>query len=60
MFPFDFFSCHNAEVRILIGYLKFKTKIITIFNFTWDKTETMTVMPRARGKTGMKVKYTFF
>ena len=42
MFLFDFFSCHNAEVLILIGYLKFKTKIITIFNFTSGKTDTMT------------------
>ena len=37
MFLFDFFCCHNAEVLILIGYLTFKTKIITIFNFTWGK-----------------------
>ena len=38
MFLFDFFSCHNAEVLILIDNLKFKIKIITIFDFTWDKT----------------------
>ena len=38
MFLFNFFSCHNSEVLILIGYLKFKTKIITTFNFTRGKT----------------------
>ena len=53
MFLFDFSSCHKAEVLIVIGYLKFKTKFITTFNFTWGKTDTMTVMPRARGKTGV-------
>ena len=44
MFLFDFFSCHNAEVLILVGYLKFKTKVITIFNFTWGN-YALTVMP---------------
>ena len=53
MFLFDFFSCHKAEVLILIGYLKFKTKIITIFNFTWGKTDTVTAMPHALSKTGI-------
>ena len=53
MYLFDFFSFHNAELLILIGYLKFKTKIITIFNFTWGKPDILTVMPQARGKTDM-------
>ena len=51
MFLFDFSRCRNAEVLILIGYFEFKTKKITIFNFIWGKKNTMTVMPRARGKT---------
>ena len=59
MFLLDFFSCHNTKVLILIIYLKFKAMIMNIFNFTWGKTDIMTVMPKARGKMGM-YKYTFF
>ena len=53
MILFDFFSSHNAEVLILIGYLNFKIKIITIFNFTWGKTDAMTIMPQIPGNMGM-------
>ena len=45
MFLFDFFSCHNAEVLILTGYFKFKTKIIPIFNFI-PEPGALTVLPR--------------